>query len=104
MSTTSDATTTQATPADTPQPATTLTLEALVGVLRAARAQVSDVTPLTAAQRRALRNRTRTTNAALQASINVIGALENVSQAVGRPAVEVRQMFEEANRLDGGRG
>jgi hypothetical protein len=40
----------------------------------------------------------RTTNPILQASINVIGALENVSQAVGQPAAAVRQLCDEANR------
>jgi hypothetical protein len=51
-----------------------------------------------AAQRIALRSRTRTSNPILQASINVIGALDNVSQAVGQPADDVRQMIDEANR------
>ena len=99
MSTTNEATNNPAAPAETPQPAPTIALtpEAVVEVLRAVRAQISDVTPLTAAQRRALRSRTRTTNPVLQASINAIGALENVSQAVGQPASEVRQN-DEANR------
>jgi hypothetical protein len=34
----------------------------------------------------------------LQASINVIGALENVSQAVGQPAADVRQLSDDVNR------
>jgi hypothetical protein len=57
--------------------------------------------PLTAAQRESLRNRTRTSNPVLQASINVVGALDNVSQAVAQPADEKRQLcqlYEEANR------
>jgi hypothetical protein len=37
-------------------------------------------------------------NSVLQASINVIGALDNVSQAVGRPAGRVCQLEDEANR------
>jgi hypothetical protein len=45
-----------------------------------------------------MRNRTRTSNPVLQASIDVIGALDNVSQAVGQPADEMRQLYEEANR------
>ena len=101
MPTTNEVTTTQTAPADTPQPAPTPTLlspEAVVEVLRVVRAQIGDVTPMTAAQRRALRSRTRTTNPVLQASINAIGALENVSQAVGQPASDVRQLYEEANR------
>jgi hypothetical protein len=59
---------------------------------------VLDDAPLTAAQRTTLRNRARTTNPILQASINVIGALDIVSQAVGQPAAAVRELYEEANR------
>ena len=84
--------------ADLPQPAPTLAPEAVVEVLRATRAQIGEVAPLTAAQRRALRDRIRTSNPILQASINVIGALDNVSQAVGQPADGVRQLYDEANR------
>jgi len=84
--------------ADLPQPAPTLAPEAVVEVLRTTRAQIGEVAPLTAAQRRALRDRIRTTNPILQASINVIGALDNVSQAVGQPAGGVRQLYDEANR------
>ncbi len=104
MSTTNEATNNPAAPAETPQPAPTIALtpEAVVEVLRAVRAQISDVTPLTAAQRRALRSRTRTTNPVLQASINAIGALEIVSHAVGQPAREVRQKYDEANRWTAG--
>jgi hypothetical protein len=84
--------------ADIPQPAPTLTPEAVVEELRAIRAQIGEVTPLTSAQRTTLRNRTRTSNPILQASINVIGALDNVSQAVGQPADDVRRLLDEANR------
>ena len=84
--------------ADIPQPAPTLTPEAVVDGLRAMRAQIGEVTPLTRAQRAILRSRARTPNQVLQASINVIGALDNVSQAVGQPADDVRQQYDEANR------
>src|SRR5207248_10978127 len=76
-----------------------LTPEAVVEQLRALRAQIGEVTPLTPEQRKLLQNRGgRTPNPVLQASINVIGALDNVSQAVGQPADDVRQMIDEANR------
>ncbi len=89
----------QATPADTPQPVTTMTPEAVVEALRTMRAEMGgDVTPLTSAQRKTLRDKTRTSNPVLQASINVIGALDNIAQAVGQPASDVRQMCDEANR------
>jgi hypothetical protein len=84
--------------AENPQPAPTVPPESIVAQLRATRAQIGEVTPLTPEQRATLRNRSRTSNPILQASINVIGALDNVSQAVGQPAGEVRQMYDDANR------
>ena len=84
--------------ADVPQPAPLLTPEAVVEQLRAMRGQIGEVTPLTPAQRATLRSQTRATNPILQASINVIGALDIVEQAVGQPADNVRQLHDEANR------
>jgi hypothetical protein len=72
--------------------------EAVVELLRALRAQLGEVTPLTAAERRLLRRRAQTTNPVLQASINMIGAHDQVSQAVAQPADGVRRMYDEANR------
>jgi hypothetical protein len=66
--------------------------------LRALGARMGEVTPMTAAQRKAIRGRLRTPDPILQASINVIGATDNVSQAVGQPAERVRALQEEANR------
>src|SRR5229473_1039313 len=98
MSTNHQETRNPAAAADLPQPAPTLTPEAVVEGLRAFRAQMGEMTPLTRAQRKRLREALRTSNPVLQASINVIGALDNVSQAVGQPADEVRQLSDEANR------
>ncbi len=98
MSTNHQETRNPAAAADLPQPAPTLTPEAVVDGLRAFRAQMGEMTPLTRAQRKRLREALRTSNPVLQASINVIGALDNVSQAVGQPADEVRQLSDEANR------
>src|ERR1700682_935272 len=100
MNTNSAVTNTQAAPADTPQPVpvSTMTPEAAIDALRALRAQLGDTTPLTIAQRKALRSKGHASIAVLQASINVIGALDNVAQAVGQPASEVRQMLDESNR------
>jgi len=84
--------------AETPQPAPTLSPEAVVERLRALRSEIGEVTPLTAAERKRLKNRATATNPILQASINVIGALDNVSLAIGQPAADVRQMCDEANR------
>jgi hypothetical protein len=95
---TSQETTNAVAAADLPQPAPSLTPEAVVEQLRAMRGQIGEVSPLTPAQRATLRSHTRTTNPILQASINVIGALDIVEQAVGQPADVVRQMYDEANR------
>jgi len=53
---------------------------------------------MTAAERKALRGRLRTPDPILRASINVIDALDNVRQAVGHPAEDVRLLQEEAIR------
>lgn len=98
MSTNQEANTPAAAADNIPQPAPTLTPEAVVEQLRAMRAQIGEVTPLTPEQRKTLRSRARTSNTVLQASINVIGALDNVSQAIGQPAGDVRQLYDEANR------
>jgi len=95
---TNEVTNTPAAAVELPQPAPTLTPEAVVDQLRAMRAQIGEVTPLTQEQRKALHNGARTSNPILQASINVIGALPNVSQALGQPAGDVRQMYDETNR------
>jgi len=84
--------------ADIHQPVPTLDPETVVNQLRAMRGQIGEVTPLTVAERQAMRSRGRTSNPILQASINAIGALERVSQAVGQPADGVRRMVDEANR------
>ncbi len=84
--------------AQNPVTAATLTPEAIVAQLRATRARIGEVTPLTAAERQSVRNRTRTSDPVLQASINVIGVLDIVEQAVGQPADEVRQLYDDANR------
>jgi hypothetical protein len=72
--------------------------EQVVEQLRALRQQVSDGTRLTAKQRAVYRNLVRVTSFAVQSSINIIGASDNVSQAVGQPADEVRQKVEVSNR------
>ena len=84
--------------ADVPQPAPLLTPEAVVEQLRNMRTLIGEVTPLTREQIKTVRNQARTPNPILQASINVIGALDIVEQAVGQPADEVRQLYEDANR------
>jgi hypothetical protein len=82
----------------TPGNSATLRPEAVVDRLRETRAQIGEVTPLSAVERQSLRNRTRSSNPVLQASINIIGALDVIERAVGQPADAVRQLYEETNR------
>jgi hypothetical protein len=87
-----------ATTVDAPPPELPLTPEELVDVLRSTRARIAEVAPMTAKERRVLRRRANTSDPLVQASINVIGALDNVSLAVGQPAGDVRRLSDEANR------
>ncbi len=75
-----------------------LTPEQVVKQLRALEAQIASVVPLTSAQRRAVSEQTRISNDVVLASINLIGASDFISQAVGMPAADVRQMVDEASR------
>jgi hypothetical protein len=85
-------------PVDPPQPGTKLTPEFVIEQLRAMREQMPDLTPITPKQRQALRRQGFTSEAVLQASLNVIGASDNVSSAVGQPIEGVRGLQDESNR------
>lgn len=84
--------------AELPQALAMLEPEAVVEQLRAMRAQIGEVTPLTRSERRLLLRQAKTTNPVLQASINMIGAHDQVSLAVAQPADGVRRLYDEANR------
>lgn len=78
-----------------------LTPEAVIAQLRTLRSQIEDVTPLSQDQRRLLKQRVRLhTKPVLDASINVIGVLDNVSQAIGQPLGDVRQLQDDVLRWD----
>ena len=47
---------------------------------------------------RALQQQAHLSNAVVQASINAIGASDNIAQAVGQPSEDVRQLVDESNR------
>jgi len=83
-----------------PVPETTkLSPEAVIAQLRTMRSQIEEVEPLTQAQRKLIKNRLRTNpKTIVEASINVIGVLDNVSQAIGQPLDDVRQLQDEALR------
>ena len=84
--------------ADTPQPGSQLKPEVVIEQLRVMREQMPDLTPITPKQRETLRRLGRTSEAVLQASLNVIGASDNVSSAVGQPIEDVRGLQDESNR------
>jgi hypothetical protein len=72
--------------------------EQVIEQLRALRQTIAEVTPLTAKERKALRNRAQVSNDIVQAQIGAIGASEAVRAALGRQSEDVRVIGEEANR------
>jgi hypothetical protein len=82
--------------AENPQPA--LAPEEIIDQLRAISMRMGEMAPMTAQQRRALRGRLRTPDPVVNASINVIDTLDNVSHAVGQPIGAVRSLQHEAMR------
>jgi len=84
----------------TPDPAK-LTPEAVIAQLRTIQSQIDDVAPLSKQQSKLLKQRVRRQpKPIVEASINVIGVLDNVSQAIGQPLDEVRQMQDDSLRWD----
>jgi len=84
----------------TPDPAR-LTPEAVIAQLRIMRSQIEDVAPLSKEQRKQVKQRLRMLSKPIvEASINVIGVLDNVSQAIGQPLDEVRQLQDDSLRWD----
>jgi hypothetical protein len=80
---------------------TTLGPEAVTAQLRTLQSQIESVAPLTQAQRALLKQRIRShPKSVVDASINVIGVLDNVSQAIGQPLDEVRQLQDETLRWE----
>ncbi len=76
------------------------TPEQVVEQLRALMASIPDVPSLTERERAVVRKSARIPEAEVQASINVVGALDKVSHAIGRPVEECRQLVEDTNRWD----
>jgi hypothetical protein len=86
--------------ASNPNPAK-LAPEAVIAQLRTIRSQIDAVEPLSKEQRRLVKQRLRTVaKPVVEASINVIGVLDNVSQAIGQPLDEVRQLQNESLRWE----
>ncbi|HEY0139734.1 MAG TPA: hypothetical protein VGF48_02500 [Thermoanaerobaculia bacterium] len=86
-------------PAAETQPTVKLDPEAIVEQIRLLRSQMEEVTPLTPAQRRILREQSRKqSDAVLAGTMNVLGALDNVALALGLQPEEVRQLQADWNR------
>ncbi|HEY6138017.1 MAG TPA: hypothetical protein VI670_09670 [Thermoanaerobaculia bacterium] len=78
-----------------------MTPEDVIAHLRAISSEIDDVTPLTQEQRARLKQRLRRHPAFIvDASINVIGVLDNVWQTIGQPLDEVRKMQDDTLRWD----
>jgi len=89
------------TPGTTPADPSKLTPEAITEQLRSMRSQIDEVKPLSDKERRQLKQRLRNqTRPVVEASINVMGVLDNVSQAIGQPIEEVRQVQTETFAWD----
>ena len=69
-----------------------LSPEAVIEQLREISAQIEEVTPLTPAQRRDLRNRTKISEEAISASAAAIGMSDNVARAIGLSAADVQAL------------
>src|SRR5438045_9710959 len=82
--------------AETPQPATSLTPEAVVEQLRAIRSQIGEPTPITSAQRAAMRPIAKLPQEIIQSSVNMIDFSSPVQQALRRPSSDVRDL-QDAN-------
>ncbi|MGA8807392.1 MAG: hypothetical protein WB973_05900 [Thermoanaerobaculia bacterium] len=75
--------------------------EAVIAQLRTLRSQIDDAAPMSKEQRTLVKQRLRMQpKAVVEASINVIGVLENVSQAIGQPLDDVRQLQDDSLRWD----
>jgi hypothetical protein len=73
--------------------------EAVMEQIRLLRLQMDEVTPLTPAQKRILRAQTRKqSDEVVAGTINVLGALDNVSLALGLRPGEVRQLQADWSR------
>ena len=81
---------------NTNSPTTNLTPEAVVEQLRAIRSQIGEATPITPAQREAMRSIAKLPHEIVQSSVNMIDFSMPMQQALGRPAADVRGL-QDAN-------
>ena len=75
--------------------------EEVIAQLRTIRSQIDEAPPLSKEQSKLVKQRLRIQpKIIVEASINVIGVLDNVSQAIGQPLDEVRQLQDDSLRWD----
>src|SRR6266852_4093554 len=75
--------------------------EEVIAQLRTIRSQIDEAPPLSKEQSKLVKQRLRMQPASVvEASINVIGVLDNVSQAIGQPLDEVRQLQDDSIRWE----
>jgi len=75
--------------------------EAVLAQLRALQAQMGEVAPLTKEQYQLLKKRIRFHSPrVIEASINVLGVIDNVPQAIGQPLDQVRRLQDDQLRWD----
>ena len=80
-------------------PRTKRTPEEVVQQVRAIRSDIEEhVTPMTSEQRRDLRDRTKRTQATIEAAVHAIDMSDKIAIAVGRSAADVNQLIEAASR------
>jgi hypothetical protein len=78
-----------------------LTPDEVIAQLRSMRSQIEEVAPLSKEQRKQLKQRLRNQpKSVVEAAINVLGVLDNVSQAIGQPLDEVRQLQDDSIRWE----
>jgi hypothetical protein len=89
------------TPVSTNHNAVSLSAEAVIAQLRSMQSQIDEVAPLSKEQRTLVKQRLRMQSKTIvEASINVMGVLDNVSQAIGQPLDDVRQLQDDAIRWE----
>jgi hypothetical protein len=85
----------------TAEPGGELNAEGLIAELRTLRSRFEELTPLPKEQRKRVKRRLRTlSKPVVEASINVLGVLDILSQAIGQPLEEVRQLQDDSLRWD----
>ena len=87
---------------ETPNPEPSrLSPEGVIAAMRTLRSQIDELQPLPKEQRQAVKRRLRSlTTPVVDASINVMGVLDLLSEAIGQPLEDVRQLQDDTLRWE----